>query len=253
MTPAARASAAIEILTDIEARKRPAAEALKDWGTSHRFAGSGDRAAIGNLVFDCLRTRASAAYAMGEAARVRSCCAPSVTSWGMTPEEVAALADGGRHAPEPLTSEAELAGLAARDPRRRAGAYPGRLSGMARARIRARLRRPGGRGGGGAGPPRARRSQGQHAESRSRQGAEGAAPLRAAVHAAFALRGAYRAGAGTRQEPAYRGRARSRQRLVRGAGRGLAARHAACRRRGPASRSSISAPGPAARPWRSRR
>jgi 16S rRNA (cytosine967-C5)-methyltransferase len=30
MTPAARASAAIEILADIEARKRPAAEALKD-------------------------------------------------------------------------------------------------------------------------------------------------------------------------------------------------------------------------------
>ena len=45
MTPAARVSAAIEILADIEARKRPAAEALKDWGTFHRFAGSGDRKA----------------------------------------------------------------------------------------------------------------------------------------------------------------------------------------------------------------
>ena len=72
MTPAARASAAIEILADIEARKRPAAEALKDWGTSHRFAGSGDRAAIGNLVFDCLRARASAAYAMGEGSPARA-------------------------------------------------------------------------------------------------------------------------------------------------------------------------------------
>ena len=60
MTPGARASAAIEVLADIEARKRPAAEALKDWGLAHRFAGSGDRAAIGNLVFDALRTRASA-------------------------------------------------------------------------------------------------------------------------------------------------------------------------------------------------
>ena len=49
---------------------------------------------------------------------------------------------------------------------------------MARARVRARLRRPGGRGGRGAGPPRAGRSQGQHAEGRSRQGAEGAPPLR---------------------------------------------------------------------------
>ena len=110
MTPAARASAAIEILTDIEARKRPAAEALKDWGTSHRFAGSGDRAAIGNLVFDCLRARASAAYAMGEGSPRALALRTLVTGWGMTPEEVAALADSGRHAPEPL-SVAELAGL----------------------------------------------------------------------------------------------------------------------------------------------
>ena len=46
MTPAARLSAAIEVLADIEARRRPAADALKDWGLAHRFAGSGDRAAI---------------------------------------------------------------------------------------------------------------------------------------------------------------------------------------------------------------
>ena len=46
MTPGARAAAAIEVLTEIEAHKRPAAEALKDWGIAHRFAGSGDRAAI---------------------------------------------------------------------------------------------------------------------------------------------------------------------------------------------------------------
>ena len=41
MTPGARLSAAIEALADIEARRRPAADALKDWGLSHRFAGSG--------------------------------------------------------------------------------------------------------------------------------------------------------------------------------------------------------------------
>ena len=110
MLLSARASAAIEILADIEARKRPAAEALKDWGVSHRFAGSGDRAAIGNLVFDCLRARASAAYAMGEGSSRALVLRTLVTGWGMTPEEVAALADGGRHAPEPL-SDAELAGL----------------------------------------------------------------------------------------------------------------------------------------------
>jgi 16S rRNA (cytosine967-C5)-methyltransferase len=110
MTPAARASAAIEVLAEIEAHKRPAAEALKDWGVSHRFAGSGDRAAIGNLVFDCLRTRASAAYAMGEGSPRAIVLRTLVTSWGLAPEQVAALADGGRHAPEPL-SDAERVGL----------------------------------------------------------------------------------------------------------------------------------------------
>jgi 16S rRNA (cytosine967-C5)-methyltransferase len=110
MTPAARASAAIEILADIEARKRPATEALKDWGTSHRFAGSGDRAAIGNLVFDSLRGRASAAWAMGEASPRALVLRTLVTGWGLSPEEVAALAGAGPHAPEPLT-EAELSGL----------------------------------------------------------------------------------------------------------------------------------------------
>jgi 16S rRNA (cytosine967-C5)-methyltransferase len=110
MTPAARVSAAIEVLSDIEVRKRPAAEALKDWGTSHRFAGSGDRAAIGNLVFDALRTRASSAAAMGEDSPRAVVLRTLITSWQMTPDQVAALADGSRHAPPPL-SEAEFAGL----------------------------------------------------------------------------------------------------------------------------------------------
>ena len=112
MTPAARASAAIEILADMETGKRPAAEALKDWGTSHRFAGSGDRAAIGNLVFDCLRHRASAAFAMGEETPRALVLRTLVSQWQMTPEQVAALADGSRHVPQPL-SEAERAGLEA--------------------------------------------------------------------------------------------------------------------------------------------
>jgi 16S rRNA (cytosine967-C5)-methyltransferase len=110
MTPGARVSAAVEVLADIEARKRPAAEALKDWGLAHRFAGSGDRAAIGNLVFDCLRSRASAAYAMGEASPRALVLRTLVVSWRLSPEEVAALAGGRGYAPEPL-SEAELAGL----------------------------------------------------------------------------------------------------------------------------------------------
>jgi 16S rRNA (cytosine967-C5)-methyltransferase len=111
MRDGARASAAIEVLADIEARKRPASEALKDWGLAHRFAGSGDRAAIGNLVFDALRRRASSAYAMGEDGPRALVLRTLASSWGMTPEQVAALADGSKHAPEPLT-EAERAAIA---------------------------------------------------------------------------------------------------------------------------------------------
>jgi 16S rRNA (cytosine967-C5)-methyltransferase len=65
MRPGARAQAAIEVLNDVESRKRPAADVLKDWGLSHRFAGSGDRAQIGDIVFGALRWRNSSAFRMG--------------------------------------------------------------------------------------------------------------------------------------------------------------------------------------------
>ena len=104
MTPAARVSAAIEVLADIEARRRPAGDVLKDWGLSHRFAGSGDRAAIAGLAYDALRRKASSAWIMGEAT-------PRAVVLGMLrrerelgPDAIAALADGARHAPAPLTA-----------------------------------------------------------------------------------------------------------------------------------------------------
>jgi 16S rRNA (cytosine967-C5)-methyltransferase len=64
MRLAGRVSAAIEILDEILNRRRPASEALKDWGKSHRFAGSGDRHAIGTLVYDVLRQRNSLGFRM---------------------------------------------------------------------------------------------------------------------------------------------------------------------------------------------
>lgn len=110
MTPAGRASAAIEVLTDLGARKRPASEALKDWGSAHRFAGSGDRAAIGSLVFDCLRQRASLAAVMDDDSPRALVLRALVSAWGMAPEAVDTLCDGSRFAPAPLT-ETERAGL----------------------------------------------------------------------------------------------------------------------------------------------
>ena len=64
MTPAARLSAAIELIETIDAQRVPAAKALKEWGTAHRYAGSGDRAAISGLIWDVLRRRASSAWLM---------------------------------------------------------------------------------------------------------------------------------------------------------------------------------------------
>ncbi len=69
MTPAARVSAAIEILDEILAGN-PAEKALTNWGRRSRFAGSKDRAAIRDHVFDALRCRRSfAALGGGETGR----------------------------------------------------------------------------------------------------------------------------------------------------------------------------------------
>jgi len=114
MTPGARLAAAIEILTDIGARRRPAPDTLKDWGLSHRFAGSGDRAGIAGLVYDALRRRASSAYLMGEDTPRATLLGMLVRERGLDIEAVARLADGGGYAPPPLT-EAERSRLAAAD------------------------------------------------------------------------------------------------------------------------------------------
>ena len=110
MTPAARLSAAIEVLADVEARRRPAADALKDWGLAHRFAGSGDRAAIAGLLYDGLRRKASAAFVMGEATPRAVLIGMLLLERKLDVAAIARLADGGRFAPPPL-SDAERARL----------------------------------------------------------------------------------------------------------------------------------------------
>jgi 16S rRNA (cytosine967-C5)-methyltransferase len=111
MTPAARLSAAIEVFADIEARRRPAADVLKDWGLAHRFAGSGDRAAIAGLVYDALRRKSSAAWLMGEATPRAVLIGMLRRERGLDVTAIAALCSGARYAPAPLT-EGEIAALA---------------------------------------------------------------------------------------------------------------------------------------------
>jgi 16S rRNA (cytosine967-C5)-methyltransferase len=111
MKPAARVQAAIDVLTEITGRHRPASSALADWGRAHRFAGSGDRAAIGNLVYDTLRRRASGAFLMGDDTPRALVLGTMRLAWGESAEAIAALADGSQHAPAAL-SPVERAALA---------------------------------------------------------------------------------------------------------------------------------------------
>ncbi len=98
-----RLQAAIEVLEDMDKRHRPAADALKDWGVSHRFAGSGDRSAIGNFAYDALRLKRSAAWKLGGEGPRSAVLGALMIRTGMTPDGLVAELEGDSHAPEPLT------------------------------------------------------------------------------------------------------------------------------------------------------
>ncbi len=94
MTPGARAAAAIAVLEQILAG-RPAEQALTNWGRANRYAGSGDRAAVRDIVFDVLRCRRSCA-ALGGGASARAL----VLGWARARGQDG-LFDGQGHAPAP--------------------------------------------------------------------------------------------------------------------------------------------------------
>src|SRR5258708_32806531 len=127
MTPAARLSAAIELIEAIDKERVPAAKALKDWGTAHRYAGSGDRAAISGLIWDVLRRRASSAWIMDDDTPRARVLGMLKVERGPEVEAIAALCDAARFAPEPLI-EGERAARASRSPENApshiAGDYP---------------------------------------------------------------------------------------------------------------------------------
>lgn len=100
MTPAARLSAAISIL-DRWLAGQPAEQALTNWGRASRFAGSGDRAAVRDLVFDAIRCRRSFA-ALGGAETGRCLILGSLRAQGIDPE-VFFTGDG--HAPPPVRAD----------------------------------------------------------------------------------------------------------------------------------------------------
>ena len=102
MRDGGRIAAAAEVLDNIAGRHRPAAEALKDWGVSHRFAGSGDRAAIGNLVFDALRRKASLSWIMNKDTGHALALAAYACLWGNDLDHIEVTLASDRHSTGPL-------------------------------------------------------------------------------------------------------------------------------------------------------
>jgi len=100
-----RLAASIEVLDDIERRHRPAADALKDWGLSHRFAGAGDRGAIGNIVYDALRRRRSAGWLLGAETPRALGFGAMLLEWNQTPQSLNQALEGDKFAPRPLDAE----------------------------------------------------------------------------------------------------------------------------------------------------
>ena len=105
MTPAARVQAAIELLDEIQAGA-PAERALTGWARRSRFAGSKDRAAVRDHVFQALRCLRSYAC-LGGAATGRGLMLGALRAEGRDPAEIFT---GTGHAPAPLTLEEEAAG-----------------------------------------------------------------------------------------------------------------------------------------------
>ncbi|MEL6521152.1 MAG: RsmB/NOP family class I SAM-dependent RNA methyltransferase [Pseudomonadota bacterium] len=98
MKPAARVAAAIDILDRVLAGD-PAERCLTNWARSNRYAGSGDRHAVRDLVFDAIRCRRSYA-ALGGALTGRGLMIGALRAAG-TPVET--VFDGEGYAPKPLS------------------------------------------------------------------------------------------------------------------------------------------------------
>jgi len=99
-----RIQAAIEVLDDILEKRTPANLALRDWGKAHRFAGSKDRSAIGNMVHDALRKKSSIGHRMDNESARSLLLGTVVFGGGKDPEALSADFKDDKFAPEPMTA-----------------------------------------------------------------------------------------------------------------------------------------------------
>ena len=113
MTPAARLTAAASVLDSIAQGRSPAEVVLKAWGQANRYAGSGDRRALAERVYDVLRSRARLVWTMGGREDGRALVIGSLSVLdGLTLEEIEAMHSGDGYGPRPLSKQ-ERARLAA--------------------------------------------------------------------------------------------------------------------------------------------
>ncbi len=108
MTPAARVQAAIEVLDEILSGT-PAEKTLTNWARNARYAGSKDRAAVRDHVFQALRCRRSYA-SVGGGMTGRGLMIGALRS---ADQELESVFTGARHAPLPLSEDE---GVSGRDP-----------------------------------------------------------------------------------------------------------------------------------------
>jgi 16S rRNA (cytosine967-C5)-methyltransferase len=110
--PAARIQAAVEVLERWQPGSDGLDRVLAAWGRASRYAGSSDRRAVADLVYDAVRRLRSAAWVAGvpETPTGRDLMLGSLILDGYDRAPLAQLFSGNRHAPEPLT-EAEAARL----------------------------------------------------------------------------------------------------------------------------------------------
>lgn len=104
MQPDAHVAAAIDILDDV-LDGAAAEQCLTRWARAHRFAGSSDRAAIRDIVFDALRRRRSYAW-LGGAESGRGLMIGALRASGVEPDTVF---HGDGYAPGPLTEDERTA------------------------------------------------------------------------------------------------------------------------------------------------
>ena len=100
MTPAARVQSAIEIL-DVILDGRPTEQALIRWARGNRYAGSKDRAAIRDHVYDAIRCRRSYAAIGGQF----SGRGLMIGALRMAGADISALFTGAKYAPEVLSAD----------------------------------------------------------------------------------------------------------------------------------------------------